>query len=134
MILTKSLDNCSRTSCTNVLSLGIWKINKFSFFYIRIQDLDFWKFTENTCARVSLSIRKQAFACNFIKKETLVQMSFCEFWEICQNCLLHRTPVAASEDLIVKMHTKNVLFLGYFLKLRKCQKEILQKSANNRIQ
>ena len=61
-------------------------------------------------------------------------MSFREFWEICQNYLLYRTPVAASEDLIVKMHTKDVLFLGYFLKLRKGQKEILQKSANNRIQ
>ena len=60
--LTKSLDNCSRTSCTNVLSLGIWKINKFSFFYIRIQDLDFWKFTEKYLCQ-SLFINKKTGLC-----------------------------------------------------------------------
>ena len=52
---------------------------------------------ENTCARVSFLIKLQAEACNFIKKETLVQVFSCEFWEISKNTFSHRTrPVAAS--------------------------------------
>ena len=41
---------------------------------------------ENTCARVSVLIKLQA--CNFIKKETLVQLFSCEFCEIFKNILL----------------------------------------------
>ena len=40
---------------------------------------------ENTCARVSLLIKLQAEACNFIKKETLAQVLSCEFSEISKN-------------------------------------------------
>ena len=40
---------------------------------------------ENTCARVSFSIKLQASACNFIKKETLAQMFYCEYWEVSKN-------------------------------------------------
>ena len=36
---------------------------------------------ENTCARVSLLIKLQANVCNFVKKETLVQVFSCEFCE-----------------------------------------------------
>ena len=39
---------------------------------------------ENTCARVSFSIKLRK-ACNFIKKETLAQVFFCEFCEISRN-------------------------------------------------
>ena len=36
--------------------------------------------------------------CNFIKKETLAQMFFCEFCESLKNTFFHRTrPVAATE-------------------------------------
>ena len=36
---------------------------------------------------------------NFIKKETLVRVFSCEFWEISKNTFSHRTPpVAASEN------------------------------------
>ena len=34
---------------------------------------------KNTCARVSFLITLQAWACSFIKKETLAQMFSCEF-------------------------------------------------------
>ena len=52
---------------------------------------------ENTCARVSFLIKLQASACNFIKKETLAQVFFCEFCEISKNTFSYRTaPVAAS--------------------------------------
>ena len=46
---------------------------------------------ENTCARLSFLIKLQAEACNFIKKETLIQVFSCEF------CEFYTTPpVAAS--------------------------------------
>ena len=51
---------------------------------------------ENTCARVSFLIKLQV--CNFIKKETLAQVLFCEFCEISKTTFSYRTsPVAASE-------------------------------------
>ena len=40
---------------------------------------------ENTCARVSFLIKLQAQACNFIRKETLVQAFSCEFCEISKS-------------------------------------------------
>ena len=40
---------------------------------------------ENTCARVLFLIRLQAWACNFIKKETLARVFSCEFYEISKN-------------------------------------------------
>ena len=40
---------------------------------------------ENTCARVSLLKKLQAFGCSFIKKETLVQVFSCEFRETFKN-------------------------------------------------
>ena len=43
---------------------------------------------ENTCAGVSLLIKFQASACNFIKKENLVQLFSCEFCEISKNTFL----------------------------------------------
>ena len=53
---------------------------------------------ESICARVSFSIKLQAKANNFIKKETLTQMFSCEFCKISKNIFSYRTPsVAASE-------------------------------------
>ena len=40
---------------------------------------------ENTCARVLFLIKLQAYAYNFIKKETLAQVFFFEFCEISKN-------------------------------------------------
>ena len=39
---------------------------------------------ENTCARVSFLIKVQA-SCNYIKKEIVAQVFFCEFCEIFKN-------------------------------------------------
>ena len=39
----------------------------------------------NACALVSFLIKLQAEACNFVKKETLVQVFSREFWEISKN-------------------------------------------------
>ena len=58
------------------------------------------KSQENTCARVSFLIKLQAEACNFVKKEALVQVFSSEFCEISMNTFSYRTPpVAASDDL-----------------------------------
>ena len=44
---------------------------------------------ENTCVEVSFLIKLQASqGCNVIKKETLTQMSSCEFCEFFQNIIL----------------------------------------------
>ena len=40
---------------------------------------------ENTCAAVLFSISLSPQACNFIKKETLKRVFFCEFCEIFKN-------------------------------------------------
>ena len=42
------------------------------------------------------SHEKQAQACNFIKKETLVQVFFCEFCEISQNTFSYRIRLVAA--------------------------------------
>ena len=52
---------------------------------------------ESTFARVSSLIK----ACNFIEKETLAQVLFCEFCKISKNIFFHRTSlVAASKESI----------------------------------
>ena len=38
-------------------------------------------------------------ACNFIKKETLAQVFFCEFWEIYKNTFFYRTPLVPASVL-----------------------------------
>ena len=40
-------------------------------------------------------------ACNFIKKETLVQVFSCEFCEIYKNTLYYRTPLVAASGVLV---------------------------------
>ena len=40
----------------------------------------------------------QPQACNFIKKETLVQVFSCEFYEISKNTFFHRTPLVAASE------------------------------------
>ena len=53
---------------------------------------------ESICARVSFSIKLQAKANNFIKKETLIKMFSFEFCEIFKNIFSYRThPAAVSE-------------------------------------
>ena len=52
---------------------------------------------ENTCARVFFLIKLLADTDNFIKKETLAQVFFCEFYKIFKNTFsCRKTPVAAS--------------------------------------
>ena len=57
---------------------------------------------ENTCARVSflIKLQSQAWACNFIKKETLAHVFSCEFCEIFRCSFFYRTPPVAAFELI----------------------------------
>ena len=57
---------------------------------------NFAKFTGKHMCESLFLIKLQDSACNFIKKETLAQMSSCEFGKICKNTFFYRTsPVAA---------------------------------------
>ena len=57
----------------------------------------------NTCARASFSLKVQAGACNFIKKETLAHVFSYEFCEISKNTFSYRTPpMAASSSPVSK--------------------------------
>ena len=49
---------------------------------------------ESTCASDSFLIKLQA--CNFIKKESLVQAFSCEFGEISKKTFFYRTPLVAA--------------------------------------
>ena len=40
-------------------------------------------------------------ACNFIKKETLAQVSSCEFCEIYKNTFYYRTPLMAASGVLI---------------------------------
>ena len=42
--------------------------------------------------------------CNFIKKETLAQVFFCEFCEISKNTFLYRTPLVGVSVTRVSTH------------------------------
>ena len=52
---------------------------------------------ESTRARISFLI-KLPETCNFIKKEILAQVFYCEFCEISKSAFLHRTPLVAASD------------------------------------
>ena len=55
---------------------------------------------QNTCTWVSVFIKLQAKACNFIKPETQALVFSCEFCEIFENTFFYQTPsVAASVRL-----------------------------------
>ena len=53
---------------------------------------------ENTCARVSFLTKLQAEICNFINKETMVQVFSCEF---CEKIFIEHLQAAASVQRIV---------------------------------
>ena len=50
---------------------------------------------ENICARVSILIKLQPQASNFIKIESLVEVLSCEFCKISKNTFSYRTPLVA---------------------------------------
>ena len=56
---------------------------------------------ENTRARDSFLIKLQAWAwaCNFIKRESLARVFSCEFCEISKNTFFYRTPPVAASIL-----------------------------------
>ena len=66
---------------------------------------------ENTCARVSFA----ALACNFIKKETLVQVFSCEFFEIFKNIFfMEHLRATASEQSRNKMQNTDLEKLDFW--------------------
>ena len=77
---------------------------------------------ENTCARVS-------FLINFIKKETLAQMFYCEFCEISKNTFFHKTHlVAASESNRYSFFSRNS-----FTKSRVLSEAVVQRCSVKKV-
>ena len=72
---------------------------------------------ENACARVSFFYKVEA--CNFIKKETLAQVFFCEFCKISKKTFSYRTPPVAGCIWTLNFDTKaeenHILTENYFL-------------------
>ena len=60
---------------------------------------------------------KRCCACNFIKKETLAQVFFCEFCEISKNIFFYRTPLVAA---FLPSSTYNNYIHRYFLQEVQC--------------
>ena len=56
---------------------------------------------ENTCARVSFFVKMQAWGLQFYKKETLVPVFSCEFYEISKTTFSYRTPPVAASEIIL---------------------------------
>ena len=59
------------------------------------------KLQENTCARVSFFVKMQAWGLQFYKKETLVPVFSCEFYEISKTTFSYRTPPVAVSEIIL---------------------------------
>ena len=70
---------------------------------------------ENTCDRVSLLLKLQSSACNFIKKETLAQVFSCQFSEIFKELLFLQNNSGGCFYILFK--NKRNQTIG-FLKLR----------------
>ena len=61
---------------------------------------------ENTYARVSFLVKLQAEDWNFIKKGTLAQVLFCEFWEICKKIFFtEHIPASAFENVTTRVNS-----------------------------
>ena len=85
--------------------------------------LEIWQNSqENTCARVSFSIKKdlQPKACNFIEKKTLPQVFSCEFCQVSKNTFFtEHLPAAGStlcKNMILRSIFKKTNLLGKALK------------------
>ena len=68
---------------------------------------------ENPCAIDSFLIKLQAKVCNFIKKESLAQLFFCEFCEISKNTFFieHLWTTASEPTLDSSVDVFNQCFL-----------------------
>ena len=58
---------------------------------------------ENACAKASFLVKLQAKTCNFLKKETLVQLLSGEYWEISQEHLFYGTPPMAASGVLTRL-------------------------------
>ena len=83
---------------------------------------------ENTRVTVSFLIKLQAEDCNFIKEESLIQVFFCEFWEIFKNTFFYRTPPVAPSAFKCYLHWKTIFAI---LQLMYNERFFYMKIKNN---
>ena len=70
-----------------------------NIFYFTFQSNQFERKMKQKSFSIVKSIKCRPKACNFVKRETLAQVFFCEFCEISKNTFLHRTPLVAASGL-----------------------------------
>ena len=61
-------------------------------------------------------IKLQAEACNFIEKETLAQVFYCEFCEIYKNTISYRTSPVAASDVLSGLNAGSTQHIFQFVK------------------
>ena len=127
--------------------LSQYRSSRAEVFYEKGVLRNFAKFTRKKLpgARDSFLTKLQAEAGNFIKKETLVQVFSCEFFEISKNTFFHKKPlVAASASTHISISHKKFLKLKcicmniniqssfYFCRLETCYWKLLWKTVKRK--
>ena len=87
---------------------------------------NFAKFTEKHLCQSSFYIKVAGDALNFIKKETVTQVLFCEFWGTFKNTFLQSNSGVLRQSCIICTygHDKLMLFFNSFM----TEVPIIQKS------
>ena len=70
---------------------------------------NFAKFTGKHLYQIRFFNKVAGLACNFVKKESLAQVFFCEFCEISKNTVFYRTLQVASSKIIVFKKSRDSL-------------------------
>ena len=97
--------------------LSQYRSSRAEVFYEKGVLRNFAKFTRKKLpgARDSFLTKLQAEAGNFIKKETLVEVFSCEFFEISNNIFSYRTiPISASVNTLWDFVEPTILNMHFF--------------------
>ena len=105
------LKPCARTHCEIFLSVfRKYRSSHPEVFCKKSVLKNFAKFTGKQLCQSLFFNKVAGQACNFVKKETLVQVFSCEFCEIFRNTFFYRTPLAvASGNTNLTSHASLIL-------------------------
>ena len=83
--------------------------------------------------RNSVSLRNLTLTCNFIKKEALVWVFSCEFYEISKNTFLQRTPLVAASVFWDKYDSDMKLLMYQTFQVQRKIEEIAQEIGGSKV-
>ena len=98
-----------------VIPALLWKIERSSrpeVFCKKGVIKNFTKFKGKHLYQSLFLIKLHAWACNFIKKETLAQVFSCKFCQILKNTYFYRIPLVAASELKSKHIFNSATFLN----------------------